>query len=322
VKALHHSQYRNALPQLSGGLFLTDGGIETTLIFHEGLELPDFAAFHLLRSPKGEAAVYKYFRTYAEIAKRFGVGLILEGATWRANADWGRRLGYTSKALADVNRKAIHLLEDVRNEYETDRTQAVISGCVGPRGDGYVPDSAMSEREAEAYHREQVETFARSAADMVCAITMNYVEEALGIARAARQADMPVAISFTVETDGRLPTGQALKGAIEQVDEATSRYPCYYMINCAHPTHFDRVLTTGEPWVERIRGLRANASRMSHAELNESPALDTGNPVEFGLEYAEIKKRLRQINVMGGCCGTDHQHIEQIASACLSFSGI
>ena len=174
------AHYRNALPQLTGGLFLTDGGIETTLIFHEGLELPDFAAFHLLRSPEGEVALYKYFRTYAEIAQRFGAGLILESATWRANADWGTRLGYTSEALAEANRKAIHLLENMRNEYATDQTRVVISGCVGPRGDGYVPDSAMSEQEAEAYHRVQVETFADSAADMVCAITINYVEEAIG----------------------------------------------------------------------------------------------------------------------------------------------
>lgn len=313
------SQYRNALPQLTGAPFLTDGGIETTLIFHEGFELPDFAAFHLLRFPEGEAALYKYFRTYAEIATRFGTGLILESATWRANPDWGTRLGYTSEALADANRKAIHLLENVRNEYESARTRLVISGCVGPRGDGYLPNRAMSEREAEAYHREQVETFAGAAADMVCAITMNYVEEAVGIARAVQQTDTPVAISLTVETDGRLPSGQTLREAIEQVDEATSDYPSYYMINCAHPTHFERVLTAGEAWVERIRGLRANASRSSHAQLNESPELDMGDPAELGLEYAQLKTRLRQLNVMGGCCGTDHRHIEQIASACLSL---
>jgi homocysteine S-methyltransferase len=174
----------------------------------------------------------------------------------------------------------------------------------------------MSAQEAEVYHREQVETFAGTAADMVCAITMNYVEEAVGIARAAQRANMPVAISFTVETDGTLPTDQTLKAAVEQVDEATSAYPSYYMINCAHPTHFDKVLGSREPWVERIRGLRANASRMSHAELNESPELDTGNPTELGLEYATLKRRLRQLNVMGGCCGTDHRHVEQIAAAC------
>lgn len=177
----------------------------------------------------------------------------------------------------------------------------------------------MSEQEAEAYHREQIETFAGTAADMVCAITMNYVEEAVGIARAGQRANMPVAVSFTVETDGKLPTGQTLKAAIEQVDVATSGYPAYYMINCAHPTHFDKVLGSAEPWVERIRGLRANASRMSHAELNESAELDTGNPTELGLEHAEIKRRLRQLNVLGGCCGTDHRHVEQIAEACSPF---
>ncbi len=311
------AKYRNSLPQLGGGLFLTDGGIETTLIFHEGLELPDFAAFHLLKTPEGEAALCNYFRTYAEIAKRFGSGLILESATWRASADWGKRLGYTSAALRDANRMAIRLLEEVQREYETKQTPVVISGCLGPRGDGYVPDHAMSEREAQAYHREQVETFAGTSADIVCAITMNYVEEAVGIVRSAQQVGMPVAISFTVETDGNLPTGQTLKAAIEQVDEATSGYPCYFMINCAHPTHFEHVLTEGGLWLKRIRGLRANASRKSHAELTDSPALDAGNPAELGREYAELKKRLRGLNVLGGCCGTDHRHIEEIASACL-----
>ena len=311
------TRHRNVLPQLAGTFFLTDGGIETTLIFHEGLTLPDFAAFHLFKTPEGEAALRKYFRTYAEIAKRFGTGLILESATWRANADWGQKLGYTPEALAGANRRAVHLLEELRSEYETEQTPVVISGCLGPRGDGYVPDRAMSAQEAEAYHREQIETFAGSAVDMVCAITMNYVEEAVGIACAAQRADTPVAISFTVETDGKLPTGQTLKTALEQVDNSTSGYPSYYMINCAHPTHFDGVLAEGEPWVKRIRGLRANASRMSHAQLNEAPELDAGNATEFGQEYADLKKRLPQLNVMGGCCGTDHRHIEQIASACL-----
>lgn len=313
------ARYRNALPQLGGDLFLTDGGIETTLIFHEGLELPDFAAFNLLKNPKGEAALRKYFRTYAEIAKQFGAGLILESATWRASADWGTRLSYSREALADANRKAIHLLEEIRDKYQNDKTKVVISGCIGPRGDGYSPTQTTSEKEAEAYHQEQVETFAETVADMVCAITMNYAEEAVGITRAAQRAGMPVAISFTVETDGRLPTGQTLKAAINQVDETTSRYPCYYMINCAHPTHFEHVLAEGELFVERIQGLRANASRKSHAELNESSELDDGNPTELGLQYANLKERLPQLNVMGGCCGTDHRHIEQIAKVCLPF---
>ena len=307
---------RKNLPQLGGDFFLTDGGIETTLIFHEGLELPDFAAFDLLKRPAGVAALRKYFRTYAALAERFGSGLILEGATWRASADWGARLGYGEKALADANRQAIRLLEEIRGEFTGDKGKVVISGCVGPRGDGYIPTHAMSEKDAEAYHRRQIATFADTAADMITAITMNYAEEAVGIARAAESAGLPVAISFTVETDGRLPTGQMLRAAIEQADAATSRYPSYYMINCAHPTHFEQVLDEKQPWAERIRGLRANASRKSHAELNESTELDMGDPVELGMEHAQLKRRLPQINVMGGCCGTDHRHVEQIAAAC------
>lgn len=311
------TEHRSSLPQLGSDLFLTDGGLETTLIFHDGLELPHFAAFPLLRTPEGRAALRKYFSTYAELAERLNVGLILESPTWRCNPDWGKRLGYEGDDLAELNREAIGLLEEVRSEYATHQSPVVISGCLGPRGDGYVPGSAMSAQQAEEYHRPQVESFAGTAADMACAITINYVEEAVGIALAARQAGMPVAISFTVETDGNLPTQQTLQAAIEQVDGATSAYPAYYMINCAHPSHFEAVLRTGESWVARIRGLRANASRMSHAELDEATELDAGDPVRLGGEYAELKRRLPQLNVMGGCCGTDDRHIEQIATACL-----
>lgn len=311
------TKYRHALPQLDGGLYLSDGGIETTLIFHQGWDLPDFAAFHLLKTSEGEEALSNYFRTYAEIAIRFGTGLILESATWRANADWGVRIGYSRKTLVNANRKAIHLLENIREEYDTERTPVVISGCIGPRGDGYVPANAMTAQEAKFYHWEQIETFANSAVDMVTAITMNYVEESIGIARASQKANLPVAISFTVETDGNLPTGQSLQSAIQQVDEVTSGYPSYYMINCAHPTHFEHVLADGGAWLGRIRGIRANASRKSHAELNEAPDLDMGNPVELGMQYSRLKDLLPNLKVMGGCCGTDHRHVEQIAEACL-----
>lgn len=311
------AQYRSALPQLGGDLFLADGGIETTLIFHDGLELPDFAAYALLSRTEGEAALQKYFRAYAGLARRFGVGIILESATWRASRDWAERLGHTPRELADLNRAAIRQLEGIRAEFQTAKTRTVISGCVGPRGDGYNPTSVMSAEAAEAYHSEQVRIFADSAADLVTAITMNYVEEAIGIARAARRVGMPAVISFTVETDGRLPTGDTLQGAIERVDAATAAYPAYYMINCAHPSHFERVLDEKQPWTQRVRGLRANASRQSHAELNEATTLDIGDPAELGREYAELKRRLQRLNVLGGCCGTDHRHVEQIATACV-----
>jgi len=312
------AKYRNALPQLGNDFFMTDGGIETTLIFLEKQELPFFAAFHLLKTKNGENALRKYFKTYGALANKFRVGLILETATWRANSDWGEKLGYTASALAEANLKCTHLLEDIRNEYETSQTPIVISGCIGPRGDGYVPDMAMSETEAEAYHHAQISTFAAGQADLVTAITMNYVEEAIGITRAAKRQKMPVVISFTVETDGNLPTGQALSDAIKQVDDATESYPSYFMINCAHPTHFDRVVRGDEPWALRVRGLRANASKMSHTQLNEAPELDAGNPVQLAQEYASLRRhQLRHLNVMGGCCGTDDRHIEHIAAACV-----
>jgi homocysteine S-methyltransferase len=310
------SQYRKRLPQLDGGLFLTDGGIETTLIFHDGLELPHFAAFHLLKDEAGTAALRRYFARYARIAQANGTGLILESPTWRASSDWGEKLGYSAGALAAANAKSIALLQELRTEFQSERTPIVVSGCVGPRGDGYDPGAVMSPDEAQDYHAAQIGVFASAEADMVAAITMTNASESIGLARAAVAAGLPVAISFTLGTDGRLPTGQSLGEAIAEVDEATRRAPSYYMINCAHPTHFDATLAGGGSWLARIRGIRANASKRSHAELNEAPDLDAGDPVELGVEYRAVVRRLPHINVLGGCCGTDHRHIEQICEAC------
>ncbi|MDJ0949275.1 MAG: homocysteine S-methyltransferase family protein [Alphaproteobacteria bacterium] len=309
------ARYRHDLPQLSGRVFLTDGGIETTLIFHDGHDLPHFAAFDLLTHDEGYESLRSYFRRYASIAQQHGVGFVLESATWRASPDWAERLGYSKHALAEVNRQAIALLEDIRQEYEADDSPMVISGCVGPRGDGYSPDEQMSEQDAERYHAEQINTFRETAADMVTAITMTYPEEAIGLTRAAQTADMPVVISFTVETDGRLPSGQTLKEAIETVDAATGNGPAYYMINCAHPTHFEDALPVAEAWVERIRGIRANASTKSHAELDEAEELDDGNPEELGHQYQGLRRKMTHLSVLGGCCGTDHRHVEAICRA-------
>lgn len=311
------ARYRNALPQLGTDLFLTDGGLETTLIFLNGLDLPHFASIALLKDEEGEAVLRSYFATYAELAQSHRAGIVLESATWRSSSDWGAALGYTADELDAANRKSIVLLEGTRREFEQEGTPIVISGCIGPRGDGYTPGATMSAEQARDYHLPQTELFADTAADMVCALTMNYVEEAEGIALAAKQANMPVSISFTVETDGTLPTGQPLREAIEQVDAATSNYPAYYMINCAHTSHFEPALDGGDAWLERIRGIRANASRMSHAELDEAEELDIDDPAELGGDYAKLKSRLPWLTVMGGCCGTDHRHIEEIASACI-----
>lgn len=309
-------KYRHRLPQLDGRLFLTDGGLETTLVFHEGIDLPHFAAFDLLRQPNGRKLLDDYFARYATIARDSGMGFVLEGVTWRASPDWGRRLGYSEAELAAINRESIGQLDAVRARFETPQSPMVISGCIGPRRDGYEPDLAMSADEAEDYHAMQIGVFADTEADMVSAITMTNVEEAVGIARGAKAAGMPVVISFTLETDGRLPTSQALGDAIVEVDGRTAGAPAYYMINCAHPTHFRDVLETGGGWAKRIRGIRANASRRSHAELNECTDLDAGDPSELGAQFGEIRQRLRSITVLGGCCGTDHRHVAEISRVC------
>lgn len=314
------SKYRRCLPQLGDRLFLTDGGLETTLVFHDGLDLPCFAAFDLLRDEAGVAVLRRYYQRYVALARAHGVGVVLEAPTWRASADWGARLGYDAGTLADANRKAIGLMLEMRAAAETPINPAVISGNLGPRGDGYRAEARMTAVEAQSYHARQIETFAQTDADLVSAFTINYPEEAIGIVRAAHAADVPVVISFTVETDGRLPSGDSLREAIGRTDAETDGYAVYYMINCAHPTHFRHVLEDGGHWRERIRGLRANASCRSHAELDDSADLDAGNPVELGDQYFAVRRLLPRLTVLGGCCGTDHRHVEAIVAACADAS--
>ncbi|MEW5757330.1 MAG: homocysteine S-methyltransferase family protein [Pseudomonadota bacterium] len=309
------SKYRHQLPQLQDILFITDGGLETTLVFHEGFDLPCFAAFDLLKNDEGVETLRNYFVRYVEIARQRGVGFVLEAPTWRANPDWGRRLGYDATALADANRKAIGLLLEIRDEYESPATPLVISGNLGPRGDGYRADRRMSVTEARDYHAQQIATFAQTDADMVAAFTLNYVEEAIGIAQAARDHGMPLAISFTVETDGRLPSGDTLADAIQRTDALTDRYAAYYMVNCAHPAHFAHVLHDNRGWLDRIRGVRANASKRSHAQLDESPDLDDGDPQELSGQYRQLRQWLPKLTILGGCCGTDHRHVAAICAA-------
>lgn len=306
------AKYRNNLPQMSDKLFMTDGGLETTLIFQDGFELPEFAAFDILKTNEGQKALDEYFRSYARLAQQYQVGFVLESPTWRASNDWGAKIGYFSEDIVAVNHKAVEQLVSIRNEYEDENSPIVISGCIGPRGDAYKPETMMTASEAEAYHRTQIQVFHGTDADMVSAITMTYTAEAIGITRAAQSMDMPVVISFTVETDGNLPSGESLQEAVETVDSATNNAPAYYMINCAHPTHFANKLDTDESWVKRLRGIHANASCMSHAELDESEELDEGNPIELGNQYQDLRKLLPNINVLGGCCGTDQRHIEEI----------
>lgn len=304
------SLYRHQLPQLGEQLFLTDGGLETTLIFHEGVELPLFAAFDLLKTPAGTARLRDYYRQYAQLARDHKLGFILESPTWRASRDWATRLGHNTASLRKLNQAGIQLMEEIRAEFSAPGQPYVISGNIGPRGDGY-QRGAQTIQEARDYHREQIELLAGTAADLVSAFTMTSIAEAAGIALAAHDSNMPVAISFTLETDACLPSGETLAEAIAAVDALTDSYPVYYMVNCAHASHFEEKLPGGRE-LTRLRGVRANASRCSHAELDESTTLDDGNPGEFGTDYLRLRRQMPHLCVVGGCCGTDLRHVEQI----------
>jgi homocysteine S-methyltransferase len=310
------AKYRDDLPQRRGGIFLTDGGMETTLIFHEGIELPHFAAFVLLDKPEGRQQLKQYYASYLAVAREHRVGFVLDSPTWRANPDWGTKLGYDASALKAINVRSIAFLEELRAGWERPGAPCVISGAIGPRGDGYKAGN-MDAKEAEAYHQAQIAAFVEGGADMVTAYTLTSINEAIGIARAARAQRIPAAISFTVETNGRLVKGETLREAIEIVDRETDASPEYFLINCAHPTHFEDALKVGEAWTARIHGVRANASTKSHAELDESVTLDSGDPVDLGRHYLKLRGAFPKMRILGGCCGTDHRHAKAICDACV-----
>jgi len=301
------------LIQLSSPLTVTDGGLETTLVFQQGIDLPDFAAFPLLDTEVGRAALAGYYQPYLELGRRLGMPVVVDTPTWRANPDWGARLGYDAGRLAAVNRRAVEFVRELATTAPGGPVEHVVDGVIGPRGDGYVVGETMSASEAAAYHSLQARAFADAGAEMMTAVTMTYVDESIGVVRAAGAVGLPVVISFTVETNGVLPSGEPLGDAIDRVDGATDGGPAYYMVNCAHPTHFAEQLTTGADWLARVKAIRANASRCSHAELDEATELDRGDVADLATWYGRLNEILPDLRVVGGCCGTDHEHVTAIA---------
>ena len=300
---------------------VTDAGLETWLVFDCGIDLPAFAAYPLAATPEGRLLLAEYYGHYADIAKSIDAAVVLEAPTWRANPDWAATLGHDRATLADFISASVAAVDEARSHWTGDRP-FLIGGTVGPRGDGYRIDSMMDIDAAEDYHSFQVGCMAEAGVDVVTALTMGYVEEAAGISRAAKSCGLPVIVSFTLETDGRLPSGMSLADAIDATDLATDGYPTHYMINCAHPAHFEHVLDGSAPWTERVRGLRANASQLSHAELDEMVELDAGDPDDLAARYVGLRAALPALQVIGGCCGTDHRHIAAIAAAWTAAAGL
>jgi len=302
---------------------LTDAGLETVLLFDEGIDLPCFAAFPLVDSDEGRAALRRYYEPFLELARDRGVPIVLSAPTWRANPDWARQLGYEGDALAAVNRRAIEFVENVRDGVlgPVERADVVIEACIGPRSDAYNPTLLMDADEAEQYHAVQLRALADTGCTQVSALTLTYPEEAIGIARAATAVGLPVVVGFTVETDGRLPNGTSIEDAILAVDAATDGAPLSFMINCAHPTHFADALPEGKAR-KRIGGLRANASTLSHAELDEAEELDSGDPDDLAERYVALRRDLPALEVVGGCCGTDIRHVTAICDAWLAADAV
>ncbi|SMO91271.1 homocysteine S-methyltransferase [Saccharicrinis carchari] len=300
--------------------YLTDGGMETTLIFHQGIDIPYFATFDLLKNPLHRKAIDRYFRQYLDMAAKHNTGFILESVTWRAHSDWGPTLGYTQRELAEVNRQAVEQVKELRQEYLESIDHILVSGCIGPRYDGYAVNKDGWE-DYKSYHSPQIKTLRDCGVDMVTALTINSKEEALGIVMAAKDINVPTVISFTVEMDGNLPDGHSLQEAIEAIDSLTDSYALYFMINCAHPLHFEQKLSALNGLSERICGIRANASCKSHAELDESPVLESGDKEELAQWYGIFKNRHPHIKVFGGCCGTDITHIEEICENLFNMDG-
>lgn len=308
------SKYRQKLPQLNGDLFLTDAGIETDLIFNQGIEIREFAAHTLLPDQQGREALANYLRGFLDLAEQHDAGFILDSQTWKAHPHWAGDLGESEEELRCANVKAIEFINTLRDDFSSSDRPIVLNGVIGPRGDAYTPDSLLAIDEAESYHSKQIGWLAQTQIDMVTALTFTQSDEAVGVVRAAIKADLPIVVSFTVETDGRLPTGQSLQEAIESVDVATDTGAAYFMVNCAHPDHFFDNLEDSD-WARRIRGIRCNASRLSHAELDECEVLDDGDPLELASQYKEISTKMPWLNVFGGCCGSDLRHVTEIVKA-------
>jgi S-methylmethionine-dependent homocysteine/selenocysteine methylase len=309
---------RETLPLDDSALFLTDAGMETALIFHQGIDLPSFATFPLLERESGREALRTYYEPFLELARTRAAGFVLGGCTWRANADWGAQLGYDAAALAAANRRAIEFVEELRASAPAAQGPVLLEAPIGPRGDAYAASSLMTAEEAERYHSAQLQTLSDTAVELVTALTITYADEAVGIVRAAGSVGLPIVVSFTLETDGRLPSGQTLRAAIEQVDADTDGAPLLYMINCAHPTHFAGALADDGPWLERLRGLRANASALSHEQLDGADGLDDGDPIDLAERHLALRGTLPGLKILGGCCGTDIRHVTSICDAWLS----
>lgn len=287
---------------------IADGGIETTLMDRLGQELREFAAFELLATAEGREALRTYYGEYVDLAAQQQRPLVLDTPTWRANADWGDRLGYDLEDLDAINADAVALVRQVIEDAETEGVTVEVNGCVGPRyDDHYASQDNMTAEESESYYGVQVRALAAAGADRITLVTTMSVAEGIGVVRAAVAERIPVAVSFVVGDDGRLASGDSVAEAIAQIDAATDAVALGYLVNCAHPSEVEQGLAAcaDDAYLNRIIGFRLNAAKEHEPESPERPE-------NFAELQAGLKRYARNATVFGGCCGTDVQHIRAL----------
>jgi S-methylmethionine-dependent homocysteine/selenocysteine methylase len=300
-------------------LFLTEAGIETELMYKWGFEIPHFAMFALLENDQIVSTLRGMYRSYLDVAAKHEMSFLMGGFDYRASPDWAELLGYGPEALKEANLRCLDFHRQMGAEYASDVPEAVTMGCVGPRGDAYQLNRTISEAEAEDYHSVQLTTLRDAKVPLVYAATFNNIPEAVGVVRAARRLGLPIALSFSLDSNSKLKSGPSVKEAIEAVDEATDRAPEFYAINCSHPVEFEPALEPGS-WIERLRNLRPNASKMEKIALCKLGHLEEGDPIELGQLMGQLAKRYPHMDIWGGCCGTGEVHLEEIArNVCAAF---
>jgi homocysteine S-methyltransferase len=302
-------------PAGSGELFLTEGGSETEIMYRHGYELPEFAMFPLLENPTARAAMRGMYCEQLDVAAEHGLSFLLTGMDYRASPDWGAKLGYSAQALADANIAAIDFLRDIAQDYAGQIPRLLVGGILGPRGDAYSLNQTITAASAEDYHAVQLQTLKRAGVDFAIAQTINNIPEAVGIARAAAAINMPLSISLTLDSSGRLKSGPSLGEAITEIDRLSDdTAPAFYMLNCSHPVEYAPAITANG-WTHRLRGVRPNASKMEKIALCKLGHIEDGDPVELGQQMADLRARFPHMDIFGGCCGTGAAHLREMAKA-------
>lgn len=295
-----------------GRFYLSEGGTETELMYKYGFELPEFAMFPLLNNPDAVSKMREMFRSYLEVVAVNGMCALMGGLDYRASPDWGERLGYSPEGLAEANHHALAFLREIADEYTTDIQEILIQGVIGPRGDAYERNETITENEAEDYHSVQLKTLKEADVDLALAMTFNNIRESIGVARAAAKVGVPLAISFIVNSESKLDTGQSLGEAIATIDAETNHAPEFYSVNCCHPIEYEPAIESYD-WINRVRGVRPNASKRDKIALCQLGHLEDGDPVELGQQCGDLARRYPHMDIWGGCCGTWDNHLNEIA---------